>query len=100
MLNDGQENSARPAEFAPEAPGTATATPVRAKFFAGADWVSFWLATLLALAVYLWTLAPDVTLSDSGMLSTGAMYAGVPTPPGYPVRPLYAWSFTKLLPFS
>ena len=100
MLNDGRENSARPAEFAPEAPGTATATPVRAKFFAGADWVSFWLATLLALAVYLWTLAPDVTLSDSGMLSTGAMYAGVPIPPGYPVWTLYAWLFTKLLPFS
>jgi len=99
-VNDGTENSAKPDEFAPVASGTATAAPVRAKFFSGADWMSFWVTTILVLAVYLWTLAPNVTLEFSGIFSVGAMYAGVPHPPGFPVWTIYGWLFTKLLPFS
>lgn len=60
----------------------------------------FWVATILALAVYLCTLAPEVTLDMSGMFSVGTMYAGVPHPPGFPVWVIYAWGFTQLLPFS
>ena len=37
--------------------------------------------------------APDVTLEDSGELSVGSYYAGVPHPPGYPVWTLYTWLF-------
>ena len=41
-------------------------------------------------------MAPDVTLEDSGELSVGSFYAGVPHPPGYPVWTLYSWLFTQL----
>jgi hypothetical protein len=68
--------------------------------FQRTDWLSFGATTLLALAVYLLTLAPDVSLDFSGIFSTGAMYGGVPQPPGYPLWTLWAWVFTKLLLFS
>ena len=61
--------------------------------------MSFGLTTVLVLSVYLFTLAPDVTLGSSGAFSVGAMYAGVPVPPGYPLWTIYAHFFT-LLPFS
>ncbi len=70
------------------------------RFFQRTDWRSFWLTTLLMLLGYLVTLAPDVTLEFSGVFSTGANYAGVPHPPGFPLWTIYAWLFTKLLPFS
>jgi hypothetical protein len=68
--------------------------------FARSDWLSLLGATTLSLAVYLFTLAPDVTLGFSGIFSTGAFYGGVPHPPGYPLFTIYAWFFTHLLPFS
>ena len=68
-------------------------------FFGRTDWLSFGLTTVLVLGAYLFTLAPDVTLDSSGILSVGAMYAGVPHPPGFPVWTIYAHLFT-LLPFS
>ena len=52
------------------------------------------------MAVYLRTLAPEVTLRYSGLLSTSANYAGVAYPPGFPVWTLYSWLFVHLLPFS
>ena len=69
-------------------------------FFQRADWLSGGLTTALALAVYWVTLAPEVTLEFSGIFSVGAMYAGVPYPPGYPLWTIYAWLFTWLLPCS
>ena len=73
--------------------------PVKA-FFRRVDWLCFGLTTLLVFLGYLWTLAPDVTLEDSGELAVGSFYAGVPHPPGYPVWTLYTWLFTVLVPFS
>ena len=70
------------------------------RFFQKVDWVNFGVTTLLALAVYLFTLSPEVGLEQSGHFSTAAMYAGVPMPPGYPVWVIYGWLFIKLLPFS
>src|SRR5262245_55078102 len=69
-------------------------------FFDRSDWLSFGLTSALTLGVYLWTLAPEVTLDMSGILSTAAAYGGVAHPPGFPIWTLYAWLFTKLLPFS
>ena len=71
-----------------------------ASLFQRADWLSFGATAALALSGYLLTLAPDVTLGFSGIFAAGAMYAGVPHPPGYPLWTLYAWLFTVLLPFS
>jgi hypothetical protein len=70
------------------------------RFFQRVDWASFSVTTLLALAVYLFTLSPEVGLEHSGHFSTAAMYIGVPMPPGYPVWVIYGWLFIKLLPFS
>jgi hypothetical protein len=65
-----------------------------------ADRLSFAITTLIALAVYLFTLAPEITLTFSGVLTTAAMYRGVGPPPGYPAWTIYSWFFIKLLPFS
>src|SRR5688572_9140515 len=79
----------------------ATPPPLRiSTTFDRTDWICFGSTTLLALLVYLFTLAPNVTLGFSGLMSTGAMYAGVPHPPGYPVWTIYSWLWIKLLPFS
>jgi len=54
---------------------------------------------LLALTVYLLTLAPTVTSEDSGELITAACHLGVPHPPGYPLWCLLGKVFS-LLPVS
>ena len=74
--------------------------PTPPPLFRRTDWVTFVLVTLLTMAGYLYTIAPDLTLEDSGELAVASMYAGVPHPPGYPVWTLYTYAFTKLLPFS
>lgn len=62
-------------------------------FFRRTDWAAFWTVWLIAFGVYLYTLAPSVTLEDSGELSVAADYLGVPHPPGYPLWTLLAWFF-------
>jgi hypothetical protein len=64
------------------------------------NWLAFSAAFAVAFTGYWLTLAPDVTLEWSGLMATGAAYAGVPMAPGYPVWTLYSWLFTQLLPFS
>src|ERR1041384_6232723 len=49
------------------------------------DWFGFALTAILVFVGYMYTLAPDLTLEDSGELAVGSFYAGVPHPPGYPV---------------
>ena len=63
-------------------------------FFHRFDWIAGFLTALISFGVYLYTLAPDVTLEDSGELAVGSMYAGVPHPPGYPLWTIYSWVFT------
>lgn len=64
------------------------------------DWVAMGLTFLIAFVGYLITLAPDLTLEDSGELAVGSYYAGVPHPPGYPLWTIYSWLFTVLVPIS
>lgn len=64
------------------------------------DRLSFAVTTLIALVVYLFTLAPEVAFSFSGVLITAAKYQGIGPPPGYPAWTIYSWFFVKLLPFS
>jgi len=64
------------------------------------DWITFLVTTLLVFIGYYLTLAPDVTLEDSGELATGSFYAGIPHPPGYPVWSVYTYFWTALLPFG
>jgi tetratricopeptide (TPR) repeat protein len=67
--------------------------------FRGVDWVAFLVTAVITMIGYWWTLAPDLTLEDSGELAVASQYAGVPHPPGYPVWTVYTWLFT-LLPFG
>ncbi|MGV3772793.1 MAG: protein O-mannosyl-transferase family [Verrucomicrobiales bacterium] len=91
--------AANPATTRTETKG---ATPVLKTpgLFRRIDWVTFWVTSIIVLAGYLYTLAPDVTLEDSGELAVGSFYAGVPHPPGYPIWTVYTWLFTVLFPFS
>lgn len=68
-------------------------------FFTGFDWGAFWTAFLISFAVYFYTLAPTVTLEDSGELAVAADHLGVPHPPGYPIWTVLSWLFTRLFRF-
>jgi tetratricopeptide (TPR) repeat protein len=63
------------------------------------DWLTFAVTTLVVMIGYAWTLAPDLTLEDSGELAVASYYAGIPHPPGYPVWTIYTY-FWSLIPFS
>src|SRR5437899_2309870 len=76
------------------------AKPVTPPLLRKIDWLTFAITTLVVFIGYYLTLAPDLTLEDSGELAVGSFYAGVPHPPGYPVWTMYTWLFTVLLPFS
>ncbi len=78
----------------------ASRAPRDPRYFHWIDWLSFGATTLLALVVYLFTLAPEVGLDNSGVWTTAAAYGGVSSPPGYPLWTLWAWGFTQLLPFA
>ena len=80
-------------------PAEKTDDPASRPLFRKIDWWAFGATTLLVFIGYYWTLAPDLTLEDSGELAVGSYYAGVPHPPGYPVWTLYTWLFTQI-PFS
>ncbi len=64
------------------------------------DWIVMGITFAVIWAVYLWTLAPELTLEDSGELCTGSFYAGIPHPPGYPFWAIYSWFWTAILPFG
>ena len=53
----------------------------------------------VALAGYVWTLAPGVLAADSGELQTVAAQLGVAHPPGFPLYVLFAHLMTRL-PFA
>jgi Flp pilus assembly protein TadD len=69
------------------------------RFFRPADWVAFWAATLVTFGVYFYTLAPTVSLEDSGELAVAGDFLGVPHPPGYPIWSLIVWFFSKVFGF-
>jgi hypothetical protein len=89
-----------PESTAGEAPTPSPPSPKAGSFYERTDWQSFWLTTVLIFIIYLWTLCPSIELGDSGNFATGAMYAGVPDTPGFPLWTLYAHIFATLLPLS
>ncbi|MFU8780261.1 MAG: protein O-mannosyl-transferase family [Kiritimatiellia bacterium] len=68
-------------------------------FFRSVDWFAFWVAGLIALVVYTYTLAPSVTLEDGGELAVAGDWLGVPHPPGYPSWTMLAWLFARIFSF-
>ncbi|MDD4870720.1 MAG: DUF2723 domain-containing protein [Kiritimatiellae bacterium] len=71
----------------------------KVRFFTLWDWSAFWTACLVSLGVYFCTLAPTLTMEDSGELATAGAYLGVPHPPGYPIWTMMGWVFTKIFSF-
>ncbi|HRX07356.1 MAG TPA: DUF2723 domain-containing protein, partial [Kiritimatiellia bacterium] len=66
---------------------------VTGAFFRRIDWAAFWIVLAVSLGVYFYTLAPTLTLEDSGELAVASDYLGVPHPPGYPIWTLITWFF-------
>jgi tetratricopeptide (TPR) repeat protein len=64
------------------------------------DWLALGITFVVVWAVYLWTLAPELTLEDSGELCTASYYAGIPHPPGYPFWAIWSWLWTVIVPFG
>ena len=90
--------SIKTAAPAPKVPGPPTGRV--APLFRKIDWFAMLFTFGIIGVTYLFTLAPNVTLEDSGELCTGSFYAGIPHPPGYPFWAIYSWVWTKILPFG
>ena len=97
--NKGKSPAARPAgKQAPAAPAPA---PVKLPpLFRKIDWLVLIISFAAVWTAYLLTLAPDLTLQDSGELCTASFYAGIPHPPGYPFWAIYSWLWTVIVPFG
>src|ERR1700689_450806 len=86
-------------------PAVATAAPPSPSpkvppLFRRVDWWTMALAFAVVWFVYFLTLAPQVTLEDSGELTTASYWAGIPHPPGYPFWTIYTWLWTGLVRFG
>ena len=82
------------------APASALAPAKVAPLFRPMDWLVLIACFAVIWTVYLLTLAPDLTLEDSGELCTASFYAGIPHPPGYPFWAIYSWLWTVIVPFG
>ena len=91
----------RPVQGAGTPPPLKTGPPIPIRtppLFRRIDWLTFLVTFTFVIVGYYLTLAPEMTLEDSGELATGSFYAGIPHPPGYPVWTIYTWLWTVLLP--
>ncbi|MBA4386399.1 MAG: hypothetical protein C0404_00355 [Verrucomicrobia bacterium] len=71
----------------------------RTRFFDRVDWSAFWVTFILTLVGYTYTLAPTVSLEDSGELATAGAHLGIPHPPGYPIWTMIVWVFSRVFSF-
>jgi tetratricopeptide (TPR) repeat protein len=68
--------------------------------FLRSDWIAAAIVFFVTLGVYVATLAPNVTLEDSGELITAAAKFGVGHPPGYPFWTMSGFLLSHLFPFG
>src|SRR5580692_9387803 len=94
------DKAAAPKPASPKGPVTPSAPVHLPPLLRRIDWLALLVAFAAIWIVYFYTLAPEVTLEDSGELCTGSFYAGIPHPPGYPFWALYSWLWTVLLPIG
>ncbi|MGP8199990.1 MAG: protein O-mannosyl-transferase family, partial [Limisphaerales bacterium] len=85
-----------PAKMSPPPPTPAKVPPL----FRRIDWWTLAVTFAIVWVVYFISLAPQVTLEDSGELTTASYWAGIPHPPGYPFWTIYTWLWTALIPFG
>src|SRR5665213_4475476 len=94
-------NPSTPAKAGEKKGSPAPPTPPKLPpLFRRIDWWTFGLTFAFVWIIYFVTLAPELTLEDSGELATASFYAGIPHPPGYPFWTLYTWLWTVLVPFG
>jgi tetratricopeptide (TPR) repeat protein len=93
-LKNAKGHAVKPSPAAKTPPPASIRVP---PLFRKIDWLALIITFAVIWIVYFLTLAPEQTLEDSGELCTGAFYAGIPHPPGYPFWTIYAWLWTKLL---
>lgn len=74
--------------------------PSRPERFQLSDFIAAGLVFLITLSVYIATLAPNVTLEDSGELITAATKFGVGHPPGYPLWTMCGFLLSHVFPFG
>jgi tetratricopeptide (TPR) repeat protein len=74
--------------------------PSHPERFQRSDFIAAGFVFLTTLGVYIATLAPNVTLEDSGELITAAAKFGVPHPPGYPLWTMSGFILSHLFPFG
>jgi len=67
--------------------------------FRPVDWLALGFTAVVVFIVFFLTLAPDVTLEDSGEMATASLYGGIPHAPGYPIWTIYTWLWTYI-PFG
>jgi tetratricopeptide (TPR) repeat protein len=97
------KKTAQPPGKTPQKPAATTPPPAPAKLpplFRKIDWLVLIVCFAAVWTAYLLTLAPDLTLEDSGELCTASFYAGIPHPPGYPFWAIYSWLWTVIVPFG
>lgn len=68
-------------------------------FLSGMDWWAAGITASITLGFYVYTLAPTVTLEQSGAFVVAADYLGIGRVPGYPLWHLLAHMFTKIFSF-
>src|SRR5438552_7389083 len=110
MSNGKPKPPAGKAQAAANAPSSAAKGPPPARpalvipkpapLFRRMDWLTFLITFAAVWLGYYLTMAPEMTLEDSGELATGSFYAGIPHPPGYPVWTIYTWLWTVLVPIK
>lgn len=99
MSND--KTKAQPAKSPAAKPTTLEPLPAKVPpLFRRIDWLVLFISFGIVWTAYLLTLAPEVTLEDSGELCTASFYAGIPHPPGYPFWAIYSWLWTVIVPFG
>ena len=74
--------------------------PSHPERFQRSDFIAAGLVFVITLGVYIATLAPNVTLEDSGELITAAAKFGVGHPPGYPFWTMSGFLLSHLIPFG
>src|SRR5437773_3207864 len=67
-----------------------------APLFRRIDWLTFLITFAVVWIGYFLTLAPEMTLEDSGELAVASFYAGIPHPPGYPIWTIFTYLWTLL----
>jgi tetratricopeptide (TPR) repeat protein len=75
-------------------------TPSRPERFQPSDFVAAGIVLAITMGLYICTLAPNVTLEDSGELITAAAKFGVGHPPGYPLWTMAGFALSHLFPFG